>query len=255
MLSPTMRYREFSPVYDLGESTRPHLARFAAMVTRIAGMPLIPTHDWTSQAAVAMCGGSADHAALVRLVDPKTWRLLHIGASAGADSSGSTGLLLMHAERLSRSGAVRAVGENILVPWSETTCHPFHAAGFDAGGIVHVSDAVHDRLGVSLHIYHRGSAVESIEAEIVRASCVILAASLRQFTSAIAEPDWLTARETAVLEHVVNGHTANEIAVLLERSPHTVHDHLKSIHRKTGATTRGELIAAAIGRRAIKPAA
>ena len=38
-----------------------------------------------------------------------------------------------------------------------------------------------------------------------------------------------------------------EIADALERSPHTVHDHVKSLHRKLNASSRGELIARTLG--------
>ncbi len=59
--------------------------------------------------------------------------------------------------------------------------------------------------------------------------------------------DWLTAREALILEHLTLGRSVREIADLLERSPHTVHDHVKSMHRKLNASSRGELIARALG--------
>lgn len=61
------------------------------------------------------------------------------------------------------------------------------------------------------------------------------------------ESTWLTAREQQVLEHLVLGKSVRQIADDLERSPHTVHDHVKSLHRKLGASSRGELIARALG--------
>lgn len=62
-----------------------------------------------------------------------------------------------------------------------------------------------------------------------------------------ASQTWLTVREQQVLEQLVLGKSVRQIADDLERSPHTVHDHVKSLHRKLGASSRGELIARALG--------
>jgi len=58
---------------------------------------------------------------------------------------------------------------------------------------------------------------------------------------------WLTAREQEVLDQLVVGKSVRVIAEELQRSPHTVHDHVKSLHRKLGASSRGELVAKALG--------
>lgn len=58
---------------------------------------------------------------------------------------------------------------------------------------------------------------------------------------------WLTPREQRVLEHLTLGRSVRQIADALGRSPHTIHDHVKSLHRKLKASTRGELIARALG--------
>lgn len=57
----------------------------------------------------------------------------------------------------------------------------------------------------------------------------------------------LTSREQQVLEHLALGKSVKQIAADLARSPHTVHDHVKSLHRKLHASSRGELIARALG--------
>lgn len=57
----------------------------------------------------------------------------------------------------------------------------------------------------------------------------------------------ITRREQAVLEQLTLGRTVREIAERLERSPHTVHDHVKALHRKLKANSRGELIARYLG--------
>lgn len=57
----------------------------------------------------------------------------------------------------------------------------------------------------------------------------------------------LTPVEQRVLELLVTGRTVNEIATALLRSPHTVHDYVKRLHRKLGASSRSTLIARALG--------
>lgn len=58
---------------------------------------------------------------------------------------------------------------------------------------------------------------------------------------------WLTDREQSVLEELIEGHSVRVIAEKLGRSAHTVHDHVKNLHKKIGASSRGELIANALG--------
>jgi DNA-binding CsgD family transcriptional regulator len=57
----------------------------------------------------------------------------------------------------------------------------------------------------------------------------------------------VTPSEQVILNQLVLGRSVREIAEGLERSPHTVHDHVKSLHRKLRAKSRGELIARALG--------
>lgn len=70
-------------------------------------------------------------------------------------------------------------------------------------------------------------------------------------TAALAEVNnpraWLTDREQHVLELLIEGQSVRSIADQLGRSSHTVHDHVKNLHKKIGASSRGELIAKAIG--------
>lgn len=53
----------------------------------------------------------------------------------------------------------------------------------------------------------------------------------------------LTETETAVCELIAKGYNRNEIATILERSAHTIKDHIKSIFVKTGSHTQSDLIA------------
>lgn len=62
-----------------------------------------------------------------------------------------------------------------------------------------------------------------------------------------AKGRWLTSRECEVLEMLTLGRSVRQIADEIQRSPHTVHDHVKALHRKLNASTRGELISRALG--------
>jgi DNA-binding CsgD family transcriptional regulator len=61
------------------------------------------------------------------------------------------------------------------------------------------------------------------------------------------EVQQLTSREVVVLGLLLEGKSVRLIAEELGRSPHTVHDHVKSLHRKLNASTRGALVARALG--------
>ncbi len=65
--------------------------------------------------------------------------------------------------------------------------------------------------------------------------------------------DWLDAREPRlsprqrqVLELLRSGASEKEVAAALEVSTHTVHDHVKALHRAYGVRSRGELMARAM---------
>lgn len=86
----------------------------------------------------------------------------------------------------------------------------------------------------------------------VQALAALLPALVRRTVLALGderaeETRWLTIREQIVLDHLILGKSVRQIADDLERSPHTVHDHVKSLHRKLNASSRGELIARALG--------
>ncbi|MGQ0626859.1 MAG: helix-turn-helix transcriptional regulator [Phycisphaerales bacterium] len=86
-----------------------------------------------------------------------------------------------------------------------------------------------------------------------RASCIlrILSGPLRDgFVHAVAEPerhrramlDSVSPTQRPILQRLVDGMTEREIAQALERSPFTVHDHVKLIYRTLGVSTRFELV-------------
>jgi len=62
----------------------------------------------------------------------------------------------------------------------------------------------------------------------------------------------VTNREVEVLESLIVGKSVRQIAQELGRSEHTIHDHVKALHKKLGATSRGQLIARALGHMSLK---
>lgn len=68
-------------------------------------------------------------------------------------------------------------------------------------------------------------------------------ASAELLLPAIAAWYDITPRERAVIEQALDGLPARQIAHRLELSQHTINDHFKAIYRKTGVTSREELIA------------
>jgi DNA-binding CsgD family transcriptional regulator len=59
----------------------------------------------------------------------------------------------------------------------------------------------------------------------------------------------LSPRQREVLEHLARGASEKEVAAALELSTHTVHDHVKALHRAYGVRSRGELVARALASR------
>lgn len=225
------------------------LATFSAMIASAAHLPLIATHNWTTRAAAALCADLPGRAALVLLVDAGASTLIHAGAAMAGDHAGTAGLLLTQATRL--CATIDAGPRSDVIAWANTREHPFHDAGLAMGTVVRSIVPVHHAASLVAFVFERGASDTGGLSTTVAAATEFLARSAKSFLGTDREPVWLSQRETEVLEHVVMGRTVNEIAEALERSPHTVHDHLKAIHRKSGAATRGQLIAAATGRRAI----
>lgn len=95
----------------------------------------------------------------------------------------------------------------------------------------------------------QGSRVRDEDIAVMRAALPLLRRrALMAVGTTRTDPNrWLTAREQVILEELTLGKTVKQIAQSIGRSPHTVHDHVKSLHRKLDASSRGELIARALG--------
>ena len=65
-------------------------------------------------------------------------------------------------------------------------------------------------------------------------------------------PPTLTDRQREILEHTVNGLSADEISAKLNISSFTVNEHLDAIKRKLGAANRAEAVAIALRKHLLK---
>ena len=63
--------------------------------------------------------------------------------------------------------------------------------------------------------------------------------------------DRLSGKERLVLAELAQGHSTDEIGLILSVSPHTVRTHVKNLMRKLDARTRAHAVAIALAERAI----
>jgi DNA-binding CsgD family transcriptional regulator len=98
----------------------------------------------------------------------------------------------------------------------------------------------------------------SMASAVLEAVLPLLASKVAAAFVTSDRSQWLTPREEEVLWHLLAGEKVPDIAAALGRSVYTVHDHVKSLHRKLGASNRGELVSRALGhigpRQPVRPA-
>lgn len=110
----------------------------------------------------------------------------------------------------------------------------------------------HDRRMLVAEVALTGAAHNGLLEPSAMAMDAVMPSLARRAVMAIGldptdDTHWLTQREQIILQHLLLGKSVREIAGELGRSPHTVHDHVKSLHRKLNASSRGELVARALG--------
>lgn len=117
-------------------------------------------------------------------------------------------------------------------------------------GVQRIGEASSDRVAIcQVAPLSRGVALTETDVAVARTVLPRLAARAK---IAIG-PDprgadqWLTPKEYLILKQLILGKSVKRIADDIGRSPHTVHDHVKSLHRKLNASSRGELVARALG--------
>lgn len=249
------------------------VAQATADVTEaICSLPGVPTLDWCDRAAAALA-----------MIQPGTVAAVAIG---NADADGTLRVLEAAGVAADRSGAPafadalerlrRGLLPGAAFPWlpahpapGSVTIVPLKDQGIDRprfaplmdrwqtvrpteliAGAVGLQGAAKDRvLVVEIALTQRTDAPPDAPTSILGATLPRLARrALGAIGMETADPSrWLTRREEEVLRNLLEGKSVPRIAVDLDRSPHTVHDHVKSLHRKLGASNRGELVSRALG--------
>jgi DNA-binding CsgD family transcriptional regulator len=107
-------------------------------------------------------------------------------------------------------------------------------------------------IGLSAHPGGNGTSARFDPADIAIFEAVLPALAAAADRAAALGPDGppvktLTPKEVAILDLLIDGLSVAEIADKLGRSPHTVHDHVKSLHHKLGVRRRGQLVSRALG--------
>jgi DNA-binding CsgD family transcriptional regulator len=249
-------------------------SRIAHFVTELCQLPAVATPDWCERVAAAASSlapgalgaaviGSIEPGGKVTCVEaagcfaPKSHA---VGVDAGASASvrgklerlgtlgfrpgehAATGQLAGRLSNLQPADPSRATGPGDIfdAPGSRTLTAVTHIPGAAPGCVVALYIVIPEAAAP-----HADEAVIALEAGLpILAKRAAMALGTEPCTNA----PWLTAREHEVLEQLILGRSVKQIAEVLGRSPHTVHDHVKSLHRKLNASTRGGLVARALGR-------
>ncbi|MBX3380119.1 MAG: hypothetical protein KF805_08480 [Phycisphaeraceae bacterium] len=240
-------------------------------IERIGRLPAIPTHDWCDQAAAA--AGDA-------LLPPGVPGVLAVGVgtlcNAGIERIDSVGVSGSEEEEVAANelrrtlqgigtipATVRIAGADsklAMVPQSDLRASAAWAAS-PVGRFLVSRGMTAVLIGAGLiadadptRVLWVLGAVEGnvpIVGDMVFVT-VILLALLRRARMALSSSgregiEWISPREQEILGHLVLGKSVRQIAEETGRSAHTIHDHVKSLHRKLNATSRGELIARTLG--------
>ncbi|HVZ93521.1 MAG TPA: helix-turn-helix transcriptional regulator [Phycisphaerales bacterium] len=259
---------------DAGHTlTVDHVALAAELAASCCTLPAIATVEWCDDAARILCGvrpGAIAMTAVVQFAADGAVSAIEASGCAGFDTNGNPirgeALLPLHAPRL--DWAVGELGGGNGTSWPRAA----RVRDLSAGASFGETDSGRrwSRFGATDHLVGAAPMPGNVPGRMFiaqvgipttkgtwdRGDAAVMAATMkplvnraamafgRDVTSALNR---LTQREREVLDHLAIGKSVKEIAADLARSPHTVHDHVKSLHRKLKASSRGELIARALG--------
>lgn len=257
------------------------MERLRAASEQIAGIPLTPSPRWCERVCTALArslGPDAAAMALTGLIDdagrveqrelsgvhasvaPRPAMAPAMSPSAGAtleppELSGSAPPPGLHTHlRAVRSLGVRLSGRRpVVMALDACAPAPMSLAGlalsWGAMPTWNAAMAVWDLGQRQLAVVLRGGApVEAAEMLWVLMPGIARRGAAALGARVLRRRHLLTPLEEHVLDLLAVGLAVPEIAAQLSRSRHTVHDHVKSLHRKIGVNSRAELVARATGR-------
>jgi DNA-binding CsgD family transcriptional regulator len=254
-------------ISENGLDTR-HLELVAELATRISILPAVATQDWCARAADVVRGLRPSAVVSVTIAGVGSG-----GEIAFIEASGAAGLDIqgkpldgspVHPDHANSLGWWFASGDNTVRAASlrNLPCGPewpttssarrwsrLGVAELGVGAAPIPGNIVGRTLIVEIGVSDAERGLDKAELSVLRAALPLLARrAALAFGAEVSSPlTRLTVREQEVLEHLALGKSVKEIAEDLSRSPHTVHDHVKSLHRKLNASSRGELIARTLG--------
>lgn len=243
------------------------LARMATIATQIDRVPAGAVSDWGSRAARAMLLPDEQSACTVSLLRPKPmgWCAFHAGAAIMPEHREAELELLCEASaRQIRdwNGTHRTLLDGVPMTPGVTVDRdrPAHCPGgfaaldrltwgIERGVSGHVVESLR-RCGpsVALHVaVWRDTPWMPIEVACIEHASMMLEPLVLVLDEDGRRGTWLSHRETEVLDRLAEGLTEAEIAAALNRSPFTVHDHVKALYRKLGVVGRADLVHIALG--------
>jgi DNA-binding CsgD family transcriptional regulator len=242
------------------------LDRCASLAEACRAIGCVPSADWCEVAARALLRTlpNAQRLAIVIARCDRAWRVESLEAAGVVEArAGAHGpeLRLAIDQWVGRPAPLwPRDGENADAPygaWSRVS----DLADADAaalwreagvGVLLAAASRVHAASSRTLiaiaDMPERASASAPLDAKLLRVGATIAAQLGALAFGKGDEPiKWLTRREQEILDELKLGRSVREISENLHRSAHTIHDHVKALHRKLDASSRGELIARALG--------
>jgi len=244
-----------------------HAETVAALTEAICGLPAVATLDWPDLAADCLASIGSGSIAIVQIATiGENGAIQHVEATGAASAAEST-----PAGRIAglRARADRMVDLDLPALHASRPIIVAHDAASLGGdgrqsgigqifadipvggallGAATLGDVEPGRALIAVVAPTRATLTSAHVAQL-RAVLPLLVrrALLAIGPNATSAANWLTEREQQVLDQLALGKSVRQIADAIGRSPHTVHDHVKSLHRKLNASSRGELIARALG--------
>lgn len=232
------------------QATR-HAVETARCVTKIAALPAVASHNWCLSAASALSSMSPALWTAVAIVtrsgDGDTITCSSFGTAPATNTPGPLddtsfesvcGKVRLDQTDLPEAGLI-APASALITQWRDP----------DSWVSIAPLDIGVDRACLLILTHERpGEAEPTVNDAWLASTLAALTARARTaFKTTTGTIHWLTEREHQILNLLIRGHSVRAIADELGRSPHTVHDHVKSLHRKLDASSRGALIARAMG--------
>ena len=267
--------------------TEQSITRAIQATQRICLLPAIPTHNWATNLANALTdlAPALRVGVLIAHIDPQTQSASPICAAVGQtnttqSTTESTHQSLYLQDRLHRLTSLGcelpedAFERGLIAPlfvlhphWPSTPIGRILANGHLQSPILMMIPFAQDHPGYVLLLTfafekdahgaksadHAQTGLESTS-DIIDTLAALFPLIEAKATLALSRVTdhkaWLTDREQEILDQLILGYSVRVIAEHLGRSAHTVHDHVKNLHKKLGASSRGELIAKALGHHA-----